>query len=1134
MRKNVSKTVVLLAMLLLCIGGNAYAQRTITGTVKDAATGQTLPGVNVYVKENQAIGQFSNVDGRFRIQLPAQGKTLVFSFIGYVPQEVSVGAQNTIDVLLKEDSKQLAEVVVTALGITKPSKSVGYAVSKVSTDEVVRVNSINPASALQGKVAGLNIQGVGSSGVTSSSSIIIRGAKSLDKSNSPIFVIDGMVITEPITGYLSGTDWGSQLKNLNPDDYESITVLKGAAATSLYGSRGANGAIVIVSKGGKYGKRGIGVEMSQTIELMDIYAPHMKLQNIYGAGAPGNGFEGGFLADGTLQKTTVSFGPKMDGQLLDQHFLKGEKTPYSPQPNNWKALYQNGFYTNTNLAINGGNDKTSFRASYSYTDNKGVFKFNQFIRNAISFRLVSELNEIFTVEAGVNYAFSEAINGASQGGWAWDSNLGMLATRNMPRSFDLNRYADVYRDPITKAVETDSPFGTLRSYLHSRDMNKRERKEQSLLSNMQIRAKIAPWLSATIRGNYSLYAISGLEKSFGTGANYSGGGHYARSGSLSGEYNTLGMLTSSLKFLNDDLTLDLSAIGEIYGNTEGHSWYKTTQGGLVTPAFFAYSNSRLAMIPSYNYSYPNSRTLGLSGIINIGWKDQLFLEVTGRNDWLSSMTYPKYMSDVSNNYSVFYPSTSLSWLFNETFSLPEWFSQGKFRASLAYVGLGTSAYNTTSGYGVFYQGASFDADRNSVLIANPNLGVLQNKSLKPELQRSIELGLDLRFFQERLNLDVAFYRTNTFNQILQLGSVAESGASQILINAGNIQNQGFEIQIDGVPVRTNDFRWSIGGNFTVNRGKVVKLHDYLKEYSLMGAYDAGPEIWAYEGGGFGIITAPMSEYGSTRTKFNNPDNPKDPRNGKYLISYWGKTGDPNKTYVYGWVTDADKGKLERHKIGKVEPDFLAGMNTSLSYKSFDIYAQIDARVGGNFFSNSLKYASQTGALYSSLYGRDKGHGGIARTNYMGETVYDGIMLDAVFDEGVTAPSKGDPSVLVDVGGLTYKEAVDKGLIEPSMASAFHYWNGGWGAPVDQFVVDNTWVRLREVTLMYRIPEKWIRKIKLQDVRLGATVRNVGYLYNALPDNLNPESLSSNDPLRPIDIGGVPYSRTFSFSLNVKF
>lgn len=1112
---------------------------TVSGKVTDSSN-EPVIGATIIVAGNASQGTVTDIDGNYTLPgIPSDG-TLEFRYVGFMTQTVQINGRSTIDVVMSEDAEMLQEVVVTALGITKQGKSVGYATASVSTSEVERVNTINPINALQGKVAGLDINTTGASGVTSSSSITIRGAKSIDKNNSPIFVVDGMVIQEPLRGALDGTDWGSQLKNLNPSDYESITVLKGAAATALYGSRGANGAIVIKSKGGRYGKQGLGIEISQILETTDIYKSPIELQNIYGAGSAQNGYEGGLLADGSLQRTQYSFGPRMDGSMINQYLPHGQATPFVPHPDNWKSLYQSGLNSNTNFAISGGKDNSSFRIAYSYTDNNGVFKRNKFTRHSLSFRGVTELNHIFSLETGINYAFSRAQNGANQGGWNWGGNLGMITTYYTPRNMDMATYESLYRDPVTNAVETDSPWDTLRGYLHNRDMNLDQRSENSMLSNVTLRAKIAPKLNASIQGNYNYYGISTMWQSYGQGANYgpTGSGGYGRGGNNSGSYNFLGMLQSMDNELNigsETIVVDGILAAELYGNTESHSWNKSTNGGLVSPAVFAFANSVNRITPNYDYTPRNNQAFGLSAILNLAWKDQLFVEITGRNDWLSTLTYPSYMTTGMNNYTVFYPSINTSWVFSDTFETPDWLSFGKLRASLSRVGMGTSAYSTTRGFGVFSQSSQYDPNRESVLIANPNLGTAWNNDLKPEVQQSLELGTDLRFFNDALNIDFAYYKTNTKNQILTVAAVTEAGASNQLINAGNIQNQGVELLIEGTPVRTADMRWTIGTNFSLNRGKIIELHENVKEWQLMGQYDGGPEIWAFEGGKFGVITTPYNNgSGAALARYNNESNPNDPNNGKPLISYWGSAGSPNAVPVYGYTTNYDIGVPDRVEIGKVEPDFLLSFNTSFSYKNFDFYALVDGRVGGNFFSNTYKYASSIGTLKSSLYGRDEEHGGLPRTNYLGETVHNAYPLDGVFEEGATAPLASDPGgERIDVGGLTYLEALERG-INPMPAGAFYAYNLGWGMPSELGLQDNTWFALREITVGYRLPESVLNKLGANYFRIGVTARNLGYLVNKLTDGLNPASISNNNPLTPMDIGAVPFSRTYSLNFTLRF
>jgi len=1122
----------MLLLFISIISISAFAQKNITGTVSD--NNGPLPSVTVRVKDSNVATQTS-AEGKYSIQA-SPSDVLVFTLLSYDKQEITVGDRSQINVSLNLGADDLGEVVVTAMGIKKQQRSIGYAVSSVKAEDIQRTNTINVVNSLQGKVAGVNINAVGTSGVTSSSSITIRGAKSLDKNNSPIFVIDGIVMENFITDTYGGKDWGSQLKNLNPDDYASIDILKGAAATALYGSRGANGAIVITSKSGIAGQ-GIGVEVSQSIQVQNIYKPHVDMQNTYGAGSIGNGYLGGFLPDGNPSKTTTSFGPLMDGRLVDQYFLDGEKTPFSAHPDNWKALYQDGNYYNTNVAINGGNEKATFRVSYSKTDNGGVLKNNSFKRDAISFRSNGDLNDFLNVDFGLNYTRSTAKNAYDQGFYREGQNLALMTTYYMPRNLDLADLYRNYRDPVTNAVRSLSPYGTITNFLHRLDYYDENRDEETVLVNLGLRAKLHENLSFVTRANYNMYNTFNKREEYGAGPYLGGGGYYAVSGAKNGNYNFLAMLDGSKSFLNGDLETNLKIASEIYGNVRTENYAKNTNGGLIVPGLFAFSNSVNTVYPTYNYIKPNSQVVGLFAVANIAYKNQLFLELSARNDWNSSLLYPEWITSGENNWSVFYPSANASWVFTDTFreSLPESFSYGKLRASWSRVGLGTAAYATSQGAGGFNQGTIYDQDRNSIINADPNITTIPNTNLKPEVQQSIELGTDIRFLNDRFGLDFTYYKTNTFNQILTLGNVLESGSSTRRINAGNIQNQGVELLLDMDPIRNSDLRWNVQFNYTVNRGKIKKLHPEIKEWQLMSSVDAGPEIWAYEGGDFGVITSGYNNaYASAIAYYNNENDPNDPRNGKQLIEYAGKTGSPNAAQVYYISTANDIGDPERKVLGKIEADFIGGINTSLYYKGFDFYAQADGRFGGKFFSHTYKYGMGVGSLTESLTGRDKEHGGVARTNYDGEIVYDGIMLDAVFGENATAPSKANPDVRVDVSGLTYQEAVESGLIEPMSAAAYYTYNYGWGANVESPMMNNSWVMLREITLGYKLPTSLTQRFKVQYARIGVTGRNLFYIYNGLKNGLNPESIQSNNPLTPYEYGGVPYSRSFSVSLNVKF
>ena len=1111
---------------------------TATGMVKDAA-GQPVTGASVVVKGT--TNGTTSIDGEFVLQNVPVGSVIEVSFIGYETAEVVFNGAR-LDIVLQDDNTAIDEVVVTAYGQVKQAKQVGYATSRVDVSEIERTNTINPVNALQGKVAGVQIDVGGASGVTSSSAITIRGAKSLDKNNSPIWVIDGMIIQEGVTDVLGGGDWGSQLKNLNPADYESVTVLKGAAATALYGSRGANGAIVIVSKNGRSGKRGIGVEINETLEWTNIYKAPADLQNVYGAGSPVGATQGGFNADGTLAKSQMSWGPKMDGQMVNQYLPHGQATPFVPHPDNWKEMYQTGLNNTTNVAVSGGTEKSAFRLSYGYMDNKGVFRKNEFNRHNISFRGNTALNHVFDVEMGVQYAFSKALNTASQGGWDWGNNAGMLATYYLPRNYDYADHIANYRDTDGSVKQGVDTYSALTDYLWNRDMNVRQRNENSILADVTLRAHLTSWLDASVKANYNYYGYNYMYKGFPQNLQNAGGYGFERQGQTTGNYNFLAML--SLKELNldrsGDFKLAANLAGEIYGNTATNWWKKNTVGGFIVPGVFAFSNSAKDMKKEggYDFTYTprNQQTSSLFGIVNFSWKDQVFLEVTARNDWLSTLAYPSYVLEGQNNYSVFYPSINGSWVFSDTFHFPEWFSMGRLRASLARVGMGTSAYATVRGYGMYSGGAIQAPDGSSVSSFNPGIGTAFNPDLKPEIQQSMEFGLDLRFLNDRLTLDATYYKTNTFNQILQVSSTAESGAANMMINAGNIQNQGMELMLEGTPILNKDWRWTVGANISFNRGKVKKLHNDVKEINFLSGYDGAPAIKAYEGGAFGVLVNEQNSYYGSPVWY-------DDKTGKMVIEYAGASNGVPVFYAMSLYDRADypeyaqPGDRDAHIIGKVEPDCLLSINTSLSWKNFDLFISADGRFGGNFYSNMWKYGSSIGTFKSTLKGRDKEHGGIARIDYKGETVYNGLMLDAVFmndQEARRMNPDGSLGDMMDVSGMTYAQAVEAGMA-PTTTGAYYYYNYGWGMMgLDGPLQDNTWFMLREISLGYRLPEKICRKFGANYLRIGFTARNVCYIVNHLTDGLNPASISSNNPLTPMDIGAVPFYRTFAFNLTVRF
>ncbi|WP_300726823.1 SusC/RagA family TonB-linked outer membrane protein [uncultured Rikenella sp.] len=1187
------KKIRLLTLLILglLVGGTAFAQSRVSGVVKSSEDGQPLAGVVVQIK-GTTIGALTSADGSYTINnASVANSTLVFSYAGMRKQEIPVAGKSTINVTLQPDALQTEAVTVTALGGRKQNRSLGYATSTVKGDELARTNTLSPANALQGKVAGVQIAAGGSGGITTAPTVTIRGNKSLDKNNSPIYVIDGIIMEYAQQdagrnfGNNENTAYGNQLKNLNPDDYESVTVLKGAAATALYGSRGANGAIVITTKSGK-ARKGIGVEVNYSHEWGQIYDFAAPLQNEYGVGWGGNGFEGGVIEgkDYTYGSyLNYSYGPSfasMKGQQVRQFYkyyapdgIDNPAEAYVAYPDSWKIFYQNSNYDNVSVALTGGSEKATFRLSYGYMNGDGNMPKNSFDRHSINFTANGKINDIFSTNLTLQYSNSNTKNAAFTTGGAWATTVAMMAGGYYAnRSTDLQWYKNHYINPETHQTYGTGSLSTINSWLKSQYDNNTNRNEQTIIAQLGLSAQFTDWLDANVSVSYNKWDVFTETKNAG----YVSEGQYKVAGDHSGSYDGIAQLHSNNRFLDDNLELDVRVLGEVYGNTRSTSYSKSTRGGLITPGLFSFSNSAQALeVGNYSVGYTprNSMTIGVAGVVNLSWKDQVYLEVTGRNDWLSSLMYPSWLPYGQNNYSVFYPSVNASWVFSDTFNIdPKILSFGKLRASWAQVGKGTSAYDTAKGGGGYKVESIYGPTNGNIMNASPNYSTLPNFDLKPEVQTSIEFGADLRFLNGMIGLDVAYYKTNTKNQILSLSAVDESGVTSQLINAGNIQNQGWEFQLDVTPIRTRTVNWNIGANLSRNRGKIKELANGINYYVISGyQWDGanGLQVTAFENGPFGVITAGNGySYSNPIALYNNPDDPNDPRNGKRLIYYRGSLDDntfqtanatqygngnayTNSFYsyltannisgYYGENSEYWGGKDHITDIlGRVEPDFTYGINTSVqvnlpnSSGSFDFYAQIDGRSGGNSIQPLIgTYLNSPGGLKATLYGRDKEHDGEARVNYKGAIEYNGIIPDAVFWESknnstVTSIKTGEE---VYLGGMTYREAVDAGHIQPVLASAWYHYRGG---SANFQVSSQSYMALRELTLGYNFPEKWIKHVGLQSARLAFTARNVCYIVNKMYNKSNPESFISNNALTPYDYSTTPFVRNFSVSLNLRF
>jgi iron complex outermembrane receptor protein len=1062
----------------------------VTGNISDEFG--PVAGASIAIK-GTTRGVVSDVDGNFTLDVK-NGEILVVSFMGYITQEIVYDGEPQLAILLSEDTQKLDEVVVTALGMSREKKALGYAMTEIKGDDIARVNVANPITGLQGKIAGVQID-MGNSGPQSSSRILIRGNSSLGMNNQPIFIIDGVIIDNDMnesTQLGAQMDFGNDIKNLNSDDFESVSVLKGAAATALYGSRAANGVILITTRKGRAGE-GVGISVSHAMTWDHVYG-FPDMQNRFG---PGVNSDWGLNEDGSVNRTTSAtrhFGPAFDGRPYTQG-SNSENFIYRAAKNNVKQMYQTGQYMNTNVAVQGGDEKGAFRVSYSRLGSNGITLNNDYNRNSISINSSRNISSRMKVDAGVSWVHSDTKNPTAQGG---DGSPIYDYMYRVPLTYDTKYWLKNYRNATGSGYNEADPI-TYTKFLFNLLDNNITQREDNIRGNINADIKITDWMNVQLKGNINRLSKLREYKKLATGASNYDGAEYRTQKTDKEQHQLTGMINLHHRFgdfgLNGFVAFEQYDTKSSYHNTN-------TQGGLRRPGVFDMSNSVQPITQTVRIDVDRKRLNSVYGAVNMDWKGWFFLDITGRNDWSSALIY----MDGSGEVSYFYPSFTGSWILTETLrgKLPRVISFAKLRASYAIAGNDCDPYLTGIG---FYK---LDSDNNTYV--NPNNGntypknvfdsdQLRNLHLKPEKQHSVELGTELKFINNRIGLDLTWYKTNTKNQILALSMPIETGLSRRWINAGNIQNSGIEVSLNLVPVETQDLRWDMTFNFTKNRNKIIELTKGVDKYEIQGG---GLDMKAYAtvGGGYADI------YTSYVYKRNEK--------GEILVK-------PDGT----WTRSG-----EQTKIGNGQPDFLAGMFTTLTYKNVSLSMLFDSRFGGQIVSGSYNYGMYTGVLKSSLHGRTAEYGGLERkyTDAHGReiTAHDGILPEGVFGNGTVING-------VDVSGKTYAYAYEQGLVKPVSASAYYDNKYSWGSGIrEEAVKDISWIALREISLRWDMPRKLVNRMYLQNINLGLTIRNVGYLYNSLPNKIHPEGLSSNRSYEFIEVGGAAYARTYGFNVNVTF
>ncbi|NBB88626.1 MAG: SusC/RagA family TonB-linked outer membrane protein [Bacteroidetes bacterium] len=1090
------KTVALCYCLLgLIIGvftpSGLWAQKEVTGKVIDE-NGDPLIGVTIEVVGTNK-GVITDVQGIYSIAQVEDSDFLRASYVGYKSIEKKVGDRDVVNFDLRS-GLTLDGVTVTALGVKRETKALGYATQKLDNSEIAAIKTPNLLDNLTGKVAGVNIT-QGGSGVGSSSRIVIRGESSLSGDNQPLFVVNGIPINNSngSNGRSQGnleTDFGNGAADINPDDIESVTVLRGANATALYGSRAANGVILITTKTGK-NVDGVQVDFNTT-NTFETPLRIPQYQNKYGQGAGGK-FE--FVdgsGSGLNDNIDESWGPPLDGRLMVQHNSRNpegiragdfrlrpndfsdqgtfEQLPWNPQPNNISNFFQTGFTTNNSLAISAGTEKSNLRFSYSNVYSEGILPNTNLKRNGLNIDVGQKLfNDRVTVNANLNYINSGSDNRPNNSYgtenimylWVWFG-------RHIPMST-----LEDYWQPGLENIQQfnynynwhDNPYFTMFENTNAFNKNR-------VLGNVNVNIDIAKNLSLMLRAGGDVFNDLRMGKRAWSSQRYPLG-QYREDRIYFEEFNTDFLLSYNTN-ISDNLSLSVSGGGNQMRQTNRFNQMSANE--LAVPNIYSFNNSN---IPVVQQSFNSERRINsLYANASFGLYNALYLDVSGRNDWAS--TLPQ-----SNN-SYFYPSASLSWIASETFSLPEVVSFAKLRMGYGQVGNDTDPFSLQP----YFQ---FLSQPYGSQLLGTESNVLPNPELRPERLTTFEIGADVRFFGRRLGLDLTYFDNKSVDQIIRIPVSQTSGYGAKFINAGEISTQGFEALVSVVPVKTADFTWEVGANFSINRSTIVKLTDDLETFQLPGNYvsvlaQEGERMGDVYGTGFVVIDPETQE----RVEINDVEEIKDSYGHLYENGF--PVRDPNL-----------------RKLGNYNPDFMMGFTNTFTFKNFSLRALVDWRHGGVVFSRTLLIGGTSGMMKETAeYDRE------TQTFIAGQTKVTGV--ETLNRTGYKLDEETGQYVENDV----------------AVSARDFYWSQMNRGNEEVGMYDASFVKLRELSLGYALPERLVSRIGLQKLNFSIVGRNL-LLFTENP-HFDPETFSynGNQMVPGVEDMATPSTRSIGFSLNVTF
>ena len=1098
----------LLLLLLLCVCSTAMAQ-SITGRVTSAVTDEALPGVSILVK-GTTTGTTTDSEGRFSI-VASSKSVLVFSSIGYKSQEASVNAKSIINVKMQEDEALLNEVVVTALGVPKDEKALGYATSTIKAVDITKVGATNVVNALYGRAPGVRIAST-PGGATSPINIQVRGVNSITGRNQPLIILDGVPIrSEEVS---NNNYWGDQrirgngLNDINPEDIESLTVLKGASAAALYGSEAVNGVLLITTKSGAKGKKGFSLDFN-TNYTVDRIAYLPRFQTVRGAGAPTHVWNGGQNAEGFisydtngdgvgdtrgLANTTINYGPKFDGKPIMA--WDGVVRPYEAQENRYGALFQDAHSSQVNVAIAQSTDKGNVRFSMTRQDNGALSL------NASNARNIANLNS--------SYNFSKR--------WKTDLIVNYVnqTTKNRPYSIDRMSnnftgmmgafdngawYQDRYQTSrgyrfVTGNGQSLTPEenlvrngvrGDILDYMWR--VNKHQSSEISnrvignltnhfqITDDLRLRARISTdFTSARLENR------NATERPLAFGPSGSFGAQNELNSILYGDL----LLTYSKKLTEN---LSMQVMGGYTANRETYSMTGVgTNGGLSSENLFDLS-------ASFNQANASLRRRdrvidAMLGTVNFDYKSIWFVEGTIRRDRTSTMN--------PNNNAFTYPSVNSSFILSQAFEMPRFISYSKLRGSWGIVGNYPDIYSANIAYNQNTLGVQTQGGQ-PVIFTNisSNFG---NDGIRPEMKYGMEFGFENRLFNDRVGFEVTYYNDQIRDQILPLTLPQSSGASSVLTNIGTLRNQGVELLLRGSLVKSNDLNWDVSFNYAWNKNVVEKLANNATEL-LHANYDGGAALLK------SVVGRPMGD-------LYTPPIEKHP-NGQPIVQ-------PNGLY-----------KLDPNNFefaGNSMPKGIGGLINTISYKNFSLDILVDYRIGGSVMPTGVNWMTSRGLTEESTKFMDKESGGLSYYLVNGKgvqtTAAQGPNGETVFHDGMLTSgvlANGEPNTNV-------------------ISQAYYYWNTyNWGGPqysssrYSLYIDDATYVKMRELSLAYSVPTRIASKLGASRLSLSVYGRNLFFIYRTLKD-IDPEVLTAGSRWSQTinNAGTNPATRSAGFMLRASF